>query len=87
MDSRHVFSAPTYDDIERELLPYLSQRFASIEFAQTLIAETRRRLIEADILMLVGDSKTYVCSFAMSIGKQVLLDVPKRNILPERRVF
>ncbi len=81
MDKNRAFATPTYDDIERELLPYLSQRFASIEFAQQVLAETRRRLAEADILILVSDSKIDMCSCAMTVGKRLLLDQCRRTLL------
>ncbi len=74
MDKQQAVAIPAYEDIERELLPYLSLRFASIEFAQRIILETRSRILEADILMLVGDPKTYVCSFAINVGKRLLQD-------------
>ncbi len=79
MDKQQVVAIPVYDDIERELLPYLSLRFASIEFAQRIISETRSRILEADILMLVGDPRTYVCSFAITVGKRLLQDASNPN--------
>jgi len=62
------------DDMEPELMVYLAQRFASVEFASRIIQETRRRLLEADVMALVGDPQVYVCTFAMSVGRQLLHD-------------
>lgn len=67
------FSAqPTFDELEPELSVYLAQRFASKDFANKIIDETRKRLDDGDILSLVGDARVYLCSFAMGIGKQLL---------------
>lgn len=64
----------TIDDMEPELTVYLAQRFASLEFARRIFCETRRRLLEADIMALVGDPQVYVCTFALSVGRQLLHD-------------
>lgn len=67
------FSAQlTFDELEPELSVYLAQRFASKDFANKIIDETRKRLDDGDILSLVGDARVYLCSFAMGIGKQLL---------------
>lgn len=62
------------DEMEPQLMVYLAQRFASLEFARRIFQETRRRLLEADVMALVGDPQVYVCTFAMSVGRQLLHD-------------
>ena len=65
---------PLFEDFEPELSGYLAQRFASEDLARKIVDEARRRLGDGEILSLVGDTRVYLCSFAMGIGKQLLED-------------
>ena len=74
MHNSTVYAQPTFEDLAPELSVYLAKRFASKGFAEKIINETRKRLDESDILSLVADSRVYLCSFAMGVGKQLLED-------------
>jgi hypothetical protein len=55
-----------------ELLTYLVQRFGSITFSERVVKETRARLADANILLLVGNPRVYLMGYALSLGLQFL---------------
>ena len=55
-----------------ELLAYLVQRFGSITLAERVVTETRQRLVDANILLLVGNPRVYLMGYALSLGLQFL---------------
>ena len=67
-----------------ELRNYLVQRFGSVALAERVVPETKARLLESDVLLLVGNPRVYIMGYALSLGLQFLQEDAARLWHPER---
>lgn len=67
-----------------ELRNYLVQRFGSVALAERVVPETKARLLESDVLLLVGNPRIYIMGYALSLGLQFLQEDAAQLWQPER---
>lgn len=61
-----------FEDYQDELLQFLARRFGSIALAERIGHEMKKRIAESDMLALVGNSRVYLSSYGVSLGRQYL---------------
>lgn len=61
-----------FEEYQDELLQFLARRFGSIELAERINHEMKKRIAESDMLALVGNPRVYLSSYGVSLGRQYL---------------
>ena len=61
-----------FEDFKDELVQFLARRFGSIPLAERIYREMEKRIVESDMLALVGNPKVYLSSYGLSLGLQFL---------------